>query len=89
MYNRRLNLAMNGVENLNEDNESQSEKLILELLRDAGRPLTTREIQLEAEKARLQCPDSTIAFLNRMRIKGLVQGELSKDRNGWVWSVPR
>lgn len=68
--------------------ESESEKLVLGLLRRTGRPMTTREIQEEAEKAKIQCPDSTIAFLNRLRIKGLVRGTLSKDRSSWVWSLP-
>jgi len=73
---------------MTEDGESESEKLVLGLLGRIGRPMTTREIQEEAEKAKIQCPDSTIAFLNRLRIKGLVHGTLSKDKNSWVWSLP-
>ena len=61
--------------------------LILRVLREAGRPLTTREVQAETEKRLVRCPDSTVVFLNRLRIKGLVNGERSRERKGWIWWV--
>ena len=61
--------------------------LILQVLVEAGRPLTTREVQAETEKRRVRCPDSTVVFLNRLRIKGLINGERSRERKGWIWWV--
>lgn len=59
--------------------------LILQVLREAGEPLTTREVQAETEKRLVRCPDSTVVFLNRLRIKGLINGERSRERKGWIW----
>lgn len=59
--------------------------LILQVLREAGEPLTTREVQAETEKRLVRCPDSTVVFLNRLRIKGLINGERSRERRGWIW----
>ena len=61
--------------------------LILQVLETAGKPLTTREVQRETEKRMVRCPDSTAVFLNRLRIKGLINGERSRERRGWVWWV--
>ena len=61
--------------------------LILSTLRSAGRSLTTREVQEETEKRMVRCPDSTAVFLNRLRLRGIVRGERSKERRGWVWWV--
>ena len=59
--------------------------LILPVLVEAGKPLTTREVQAETEKRLVRCPDSTVVFLNRLRIKGLINGERSRERKGWIW----
>lgn len=59
--------------------------LILQVLREAGEPLTTREVQAETEKRLVRCPDSTVVFLNRLRIKGRINGERSRERRGWIW----
>ena len=59
--------------------------LVLGVLKEAGRPLTTREVQAEVEKKLVRCPDSTVVFLNRLRTKGIIRGERSKERRGWVW----
>lgn len=67
--------------------EDEAVDLILSVLKAAGRPMTTREIQGEAEKRRARCPDSTAIFLNRLRLRGLIKGERSKDRRGWIWWV--
>lgn len=61
--------------------------MIIQLLKEANRPLTTREVQAETEKRLVRCPDSTVVFLNNLRIKGLVKGEMSKERRGWIWWV--
>jgi hypothetical protein len=40
---------------------------LIQLLREAGRPLTTREVQEENQKKLVQCPDSAVVFLNNLR----------------------
>lgn len=67
--------------------DDEAVDFILQILREGGGPLTTRQIQEEARKRLLRCPDSTVVFLNRLRIKGLVRGERSKERRGWIWWV--
>jgi repressor of nif and glnA expression len=62
-------------------------ELILRVLREAGEPITTREIQKETEKRMVRCPDSTAVFLNRLRVKGVIKGERSRERRGWIWWV--
>jgi len=65
----------------------EAEKLIVQLLTDAGHPLTTREVQEETQKRLVRCPDSTAVFLNKLRLKGNIKGELSREKRGWIWWV--
>ena len=67
--------------------EKEAVEIILEILRKAKGPLTTREIEEETRKLLVSCPDSTPVFLNRLRIQGIVEGYLSKERRGWVWWI--
>jgi len=60
---------------------------ILGILRRAGEAVTTREVGEEMRKLQLRCPDSTIVFLNKLRLKGVIHGERSKERRGWIWWV--
>jgi hypothetical protein len=60
---------------------------ILSLLKNAGRPLSTREVQQETEKNLIRCPDSTIVFLNKLRLKGFIKGKRSKEKHGWIWWI--
>ena len=55
--------------------EDEAVDFILRTLRGASGPLTTRQIQEETRKSLLRCPDSTVVFLNRLRIRGLIKGE--------------
>ena len=65
----------------------ETERYILELLRHHG-PLTTREItEINRERGNT-CPDGAARTLARLRHRGKVQGELSREAKGWVWSVP-
>ncbi len=52
-----------------------------------NRCLTTIELEevLESEGAR--CPDDLARTLNVMRRKGLIKGEVSTERGGWIWWV--
>ena len=65
----------------------EADKLILQLLREAGRPLTTREVQEETQKRLVRCPDSTAVFLNKLRLSGAIHGQMSRERRGWIWWV--
>jgi hypothetical protein len=62
----------------------EADELIIQLLRETGHPLTTREVQEETQKRLVRCPDSTVVFLNNLRLRGLVHGEMSKKRRGWI-----
>lgn len=72
-----------------ETDENRSEQIMISIVKKAGQPVTTREIQELARKALIQCPDSTVAFLNRLRIKGLVKGTFSKEKQSWIWWVEK
>jgi len=60
---------------------------ILGILRKAGEAVTTREVGEEMRKLQLRCPDSTIVFLNKLRLKGVIHGERSRERRGWIWWI--
>lgn len=68
-------------------NGNEATNLILHVLKEAGIPLSTREIQQQAEKKLVRCPDTTIVFLNRLRLKGVIKGERNKEKRGWVWWI--
>jgi predicted transcriptional regulator len=65
--------------------EEESLKLIMAILRKAGKPLTTRDVEGEIRKTLTSCPDSLPVLLNRLRLKGLVKGKLSSEHRGWIW----
>ena len=68
-------------------NASEAEAFVIELLRQRG-PLSTMEIEKLARKEHKRCPDQTVIFLTKMRKKGMIKGEASIERRGWVWRVP-
>jgi len=76
-----------GALNSESHDEVDPAEFIISLLRKARKPLTTREVQESTEKALVRCPDSTVVFLNRLRLKGLIEGELSKEKRSWVWWI--
>jgi len=67
--------------------EDEAVELIISILRAAGKPLTTREIEEETRKRMVSCPDKTPVFLNRLRLKGIVKGQLSVEKRAWIWWV--
>jgi len=67
--------------------EDEAAQAILRILRNADGPKTTREIGEEMQKLQLRCPDSTIVFLNRLRQRGLIYGERSKEKRAWIWRI--
>ena len=74
---------------LRKPSEKEAIEIILDILRKAEGPLTTREIEEETKKLLVSCPDSSPVFLNRLRIQGVVEGQLSRERRGWVWWVKK
>lgn len=65
----------------------ESEFIIKEVLRKAGGPLSTRELQAEVKKVTDFCPSSSVVGLNVLRIAGVIRGRRLPDRRGWEWWV--
>jgi hypothetical protein len=67
--------------------EEEAFKLIMSVLKAADKPLTTRDLDGEIKKRFVSCPDSLPILLNRLRLRGLIKGQLSIERKGWVWWI--
>mgnify|MGYP001567564956 FL=1 len=67
--------------------EEESLELILSVLKAAGKPLTTRDVDGEIRKRLVSCPDGLPVLLNKLRLRGLVKGQLSVEQKGWVWWI--
>jgi len=67
--------------------EGAAESFVISLLRLKG-PLSTMQIEMSARREHKQCPDQTVIFLTKMKSKGLIKGEASVERRGWVWFIP-
>jgi hypothetical protein len=60
---------------------------IIRALRD--QEMTTEEIQRALDPIVGQCPDEIVRELARMRRQGLINGEISQEKGGWVWWVEK
>jgi hypothetical protein len=60
--------------------------LIKRVLREAGRPLTTRELQAEVHKRVDFCLFDSVVALNAMRLSGTIKGKRTEN-GAWVWWV--
>jgi len=67
--------------------ESEAEAFVIELLKEKG-PLTTMQVEKLARKDHKRCPDQTVIFLTKMKRKGLIKGEASLEKRGWLWGLP-
>lgn len=67
--------------------ESEAEAFVVQLLKKVG-PLTTMQIEELARAEHRRCPDQTVLFLTKMRRKGLIMGEASLEKKGWLWHLP-
>lgn len=56
---------------------------IIRALKD--QEMTTKEIQRALGPIVGQCPDEIARELARMRRQGLIKGEVSQEKGGWVW----
>ncbi|MCX6653359.1 MAG: hypothetical protein NT137_08445 [Methanomassiliicoccales archaeon] len=63
--------------------DSQVREEIIRALKD--REMTTKEIQRALGPVVGQCPDEIARELARMRRQGLIKGEVSQEKGGWVW----
>ena len=74
-------------EKVKDGNEKKSiEEYIVNLLKNKN-GMTTREILVKAELDGISCPDEPVRFLNKMRMKGLINGRVSQEEKGWIWWV--
>jgi hypothetical protein len=67
--------------------DSEAQSFVVALLKGRG-PLTTMEIEQLARDQGKRCPDQTVIFLTKLRKNGLITGEVSIERRGWLWSLP-
>lgn len=61
-------------------------ELVVSILREAGEPLTTKQLQGEVKKVVERCLADSVVALNLMRIRGTIKGRRTEDRK-WVWWV--
>jgi len=73
-------------EAINVLDERSAEIFVLRLLRENG-PMSTMAIEKAARKEHKRCPDQTVLFLAKMKKKGLIMGEASIEKRGWLWWV--
>ena len=58
---------------------------IKSILREANRPLTTKELQQEVHKRVDFCLFDGVVALNLMRVSGTIRG--MRTERGWIWWV--
>ncbi len=64
-----------------------SELPVVNILKAADGPMTTRELQAEVRKTISFCPSSSVVGLNLLRIAGVIKGKRLEDRKGWIWWI--
>jgi hypothetical protein len=65
---------------------SDIENIIIDLLKTHGK-MRTGEIQTKVQEHNMSCPDGPVRFLNILRQKGAIHGEVSVSAKGWIWWV--
>lgn len=75
---------MNGREGPLMMSGDEAERFVITLLKEKG-PLTTMQIEKLARREHKRCPDQTVLFLTKMKRKGLIKGEASIEKRGWLW----
>jgi len=59
--------------------------LVVSILTEAKRPLTTKELSLEVHRRVPRCVSDNIVVLNLMRIRGMIKGK--RVEGSWIWWV--
>jgi len=67
--------------------DREAETFVMKLLSERG-PQSTLDIERFARKEHRRCPDQTVLFLMKMKRKGMILGEVSMEKKGWLWSLP-
>ena len=62
------------------------EEWLIKLLQKSGK-MTTSQIKECADSDGLSCPDEPVRFLNKLKVKGIIKGQLSIEHKGWLWWV--
>ena len=65
---------------------SEAERFVLSLLKTHGQ-MTTKDIESNAREEGKRCPDETVLFLTKLRSRGIIKGEISQEKRGWVWWI--
>jgi len=71
--------------NMSEPESPIGPELLVSILKEAGRPMTTRELYDESRKIVPNCASANIIILNYMRLRGQIKGK-REDRK-WIWWV--
>ncbi len=64
--------------------KQEIEQYVIQLL-SHGKKMTTKEIVERTEHDGLSCPDEPVRFLNKLRMKGQINGQVSLEHKGWLW----
>jgi hypothetical protein len=67
--------------------EEEAQRFVLGFLAD-GRKHTTEEVDGASAASGKRCPDATVRFLAKLRLRGLILGELSLAHRSWLWWRP-
>jgi predicted HTH transcriptional regulator len=65
-------------------NLKETEKIILDLLRENKR-MTTTEIQNVIRSKDLKCPDDPVRILSKLKYKGQIHSKFSIKNLGYIW----
>jgi hypothetical protein len=65
----------------------EAERFILGLLKERG-PMTTQQIQSATQSKGVRCPDSSVRFLSKLRMRRSIVGTVDRKRGTWVWWLP-
>jgi hypothetical protein len=61
-------------------------ELIISILGQAKKPMTTRELHQEVQKHVSFCLTDNVVVLNLMRINGTIKGKRNEN-NSWIWWI--
>jgi len=64
----------------------EAEEFIKKLLK-SNRYMTTKEIEIAARSEGKRCPDETVLFLTKLRSMGIIRGDISQEKRGWIWWI--
>ena len=68
--------------------DAEAKAFVVALLKDRG-PLSTMEIETFARERHTRCPNQTVLYLTKLMHRGVIHGEVSVEKRGWVWWLPK